>query len=524
MFSSPIIKPLTLTICVMVFASLSVEAAQDSLVRKRRAQEAFVNGLALQMRPDKQAEAILEFQQALRYDTSATIYAAIARSYAAMDKNTIALEYVQLAITRDSMLADTWELQSAILVDLGRYDEALISYEHIRKLSPSKRQLYTLGRLYEPRNAAKAIEVFEELARRDPDESIYMRLADLHRRLRNPEGRVEALARAAALNARDADIATELMDAYIETGRLGEAHALARTWTSSERSAQIWAAGLSRLVLDSLVLNLYRDSVDVMLAELEKIPSKPWQLATLAGVVAMHLGDTALATRFFESAMMPSQSQAEQFIQIASAYLAFKRLESAYDVLTRGLARHPDDMRILLMLGSVAQQMDRVNDALAWFKRVIEKDSTVDDAWMYLGMLYDGIGDTERSDASYERALALDPDNHLVNNNYAYALAIRGKNLQRASIMAGRAVQQSPSNPSYLDTYAWVLYQLAEFDKARVYIERAVSLGGNATHFEHLGDILEQLGDLGGALEAWRKALALDPSRVSVQNKLVKYR
>lgn len=523
MFSSPFIKTLALTICMMVFTSLSV-TAQDSLTRKRRAQEAFINGLALQMRPDMQAEAILEFQQALRYDSSAIILHAIGRSYAAMDKNVLALEYVQHAIALDSMLSDAWELQSEILVDLGRYDEALASYEHIRLLHPTKRQLITLGRLYEPRNAAKAIEVFEELVRREPDEFIYMRLADLHRRLRNSEGRVDALSHAATLNARDADIAAELIDAYMETGRLAEAHALLRMWQSSERSSQIWATGLSRLLSDTLLLNLYRDSVVAILAELERIPAKPWQLATLAGIVASNIGDTILADRFLESALLPMPSQAERYLQVATAYLSFRRAAAAYDVLTRGLARHPDDNRILLMLGSAAQQMDRANDALHWFNRAIAHDSTLDEAWMYLGILYDGIGDTERSDSAYERALTLDPDNHLVNNNYAYALSVRGKNLQQALAMAWRAVEQFPSNPSYLDTFAWVLYQLADYDKAKTYIERAVSLGGNATHYEHLGDILEQLGDLDGALEAWRKALILDPSRDSVQNKLVKYR
>jgi len=526
---SPLLKTPVVTICAMVFLLMIAlpatgQVTQDSSVRNRRAQEAFINGLALQMRPDKQADAILEFQQALRYDSSAAILNAIARSYAVMDKNVIALEYVQQALVKDSMLTDAWELQSEILVDLGRYDEALVSYEHIRRLSPSKRQLYTLGRMYEPRNAIKAIEVFNELALREPDESIYMRLANLYRRTRDIEGRVQALARAAELNTRDADIASELMDAYIESGRIGEAHALARSWTSSERSAQIWAAGLSRLVLDTLVLNLYRDSVDVMLAELERAPAKPWQLSTLAGVVALHLNDTALAYRFMESAVQGTPTQAEQFVQVASAYLAFKRMQAAYDALLRGLQHHPDDMRIMLMLGSVAHQMDRLQDAITWFNRVVARDSGNDDAWISLGALYDGIGDVDRSDAAYERALALDPDNHLVNNNYAYALAIRGKNLPLARLLAARAVQQAPTNPSYLDTYAWVLYQLSEFEKAKDYIERAVSLGGNATHYEHLGDILEQLGDLDGAVAAWRKALVLDPSRDAVQTKLVKYR
>jgi len=524
MLNRPFIKTLATVVLSMTFCALYIQAAPDSVMMKRRAQEAFVNGAALQMRPDKQAEAILEFQQALRYDSSAAILFAIARSYAAMDKNALALEYVQNALARDSMLVDAWELQSEILVDLGKYDEALASYEHVRGLHPTKRQLYTLGRLYEPRNAAKAVEVFEELVRRDPDESIYMRLADLHRRLRNTEARIDALARAAALNTRDADIASELMDAYVTSGRIAEAHTLVNAWKGSERNSQIWAAGLGRLIEDTLVLQLNKDSVQVMLIELEREPAKPWQLAAIAGMVALLIEDTSLADRLFESALLPTSSQAEQYLQVAAANLSVRRTNSAFEVLQRGLAKHPNDIRILMMLGSVAQQMELVRDAIVWFNRVVERDTTVEDAWMRLGMLYDSQDDSVRSDSAYDRTLILNPNNSMANNNYAYSLAMRGKNLQQARTMAWRAVEQEQKNPSYLDTFAWVLFQLGEFEKARTYIERAVLWGGNATHYDHLGDILEQLGDLDGAIEAWRKSLVLDPSRDSVQNKLVRYR
>jgi predicted negative regulator of RcsB-dependent stress response len=65
-----------------------------------------------------------------------------------------------------------------------------------------------------------------------------------------------------------------------------------------------------------------------------------------------------------------------------------------------------------------------------------------------------------------------------------------------------------------------VLYQLGEYQDARFYIERAISLGGNATHFEHLGDILWALGDTVGAASAWRQALTRDPSRTRIQDKI----
>jgi Tfp pilus assembly protein PilF len=137
------------------------------------------------------------------------------------------------------------------------------------------------------------------------------------------------------------------------------------------------------------------------------------------------------------------------------------------------------------------------------------------DAWVQLGILYDQRGSTDSSEANYRRALLLEPDNALALNNLAYSLSQRRIQLDQARAMAWRAVQSEPQNAAYADTYAWVLYQLGEYQDARFYIER-----GNATHFEHLGDILWALGDTVGAASAWRQALTRDPSRTRIQDKI----
>jgi len=81
-----------------------------------------------------------------------------------------------------------------------------------------------------------------------------------------------------------------------------------------------------------------------------------------------------------------------------------------------------------------------------------------------------------------------------------------------------------PSNPSYLDTHAWVLFQLGLPDEARRYIERAIQHGPSATIYEHHGDILEAIGLLDEAVRAWSEALRLDPERHSAASRISRYR
>lgn len=129
---------------------------------------------------------------------------------------------------------------------------------------------------------------------------------------------------------------------------------------------------------------------------------------------------------------------------------------------------------------------------------------------------YSFIGDTsheldkiEESDQAYETVLQLDPENALVLNNYAYYLSLRSENLERAKEMSFKAVELDPENASNIDTKAWVLYKLEEFEEAKIWIKKALEVDNNpsAEVLEHYGDICFQLNEKRKAIKYWKKAL-----------------
>ena len=88
--------------------------------------------------------------------------------------------------------------------------------------------------------------------------------------------------------------------------------------------------------------------------------------------------------------------------------------------------------------------------------------------------------------------------------------------------LTAKALSATTDNPAFLDTYAWVLYSRAKFKDARKAIERAISTGKvNATHLEHYGDILFQLGDVDGAVQQWEKARGLNANSETLNKKIV---
>jgi len=63
-------------------------------------------------------------------------------------------------------------------------------------------------------------------------------------------------------------------------------------------------------------------------------------------------------------------------------------------------------------------------------------------------------------------------------------------------------------NPTFLDTYGWILYEQGSYFMAKIYIEKAIANSKDnpsAEVLEHYGDVLYQTGEDEKALEQWKK-------------------
>lgn len=138
-----------------------------------------------------------------------------------------------------------------------------------------------------------------------------------------------------------------------------------------------------------------------------------------------------------------------------------------------------------------------------------------------LGDCYNGAKEYTKSDQAFEEALKFNPNNDMVLNNYSYYLSLRKENLDKAEKMSSLLVKNFPDNASYLDTHAWVLYAREKYKEAKKVIEKAIQNGqATATHYEHYGDILFQLGDIDNAVKQWQKAKQRDAGNASLDKKI----
>ncbi|MDW7694197.1 tetratricopeptide repeat protein [Flammeovirgaceae bacterium SG7u.111] len=130
-----------------------------------------------------------------------------------------------------------------------------------------------------------------------------------------------------------------------------------------------------------------------------------------------------------------------------------------------------------------------------------------------LGDVYNSLEEYDRSDDAYEAVLKEDPNNVYVLNNYAYFLSLRKEKMDKAKSMGEKLVQLEPNNPTYLDTFGWVLYVMEEYGEAQKYLKKAVENSpDNGTIIEHYADALYRTGDKDNALKYWKQALEVGGS------------
>ena len=155
---------------------------------------------------------------------------------------------------------------------------------------------------------------------------------------------------------------------------------------------------------------------------------------------------------------------------------------------------------------------------------VIQNKALENQFYMLLGDSYHKLKNNDKSNAYYEKAIALNPKNDYVINNYSYYLSLQKTNLGRAETLMKGCIERNPKNATFLDTYAWCLFVLEKYKEALPIIKTAYDNGGNksAVIVEHYGDILFKNGEKEKALKKWQEADKLGKASKLLKEKINK--
>lgn len=282
-----------------------------------------------------------------------------------------------------------------------------------------------------------------------------------------------------------------------------------------------------------------------------------WQVKMYLGAIAFSEGKDSLAIENFRFVTENANWNVQAWIRLGGLLFDNKKYEEASKIMYEAVESFPEDFAVNFILGLSLAQLNQQEDAEGYLQKAVELNPNDlnalsaygytlsqlkknDEAIRYLkhalridpddvnligtlGLIYNSINMHTESDSAYERALELDPENSLINNNYSYALAVRGEQLERALEMVKISIEADSLNSSYLDTIGWVYFKLGNYELAKKYLEKAIEVGGeSAVMLDHLADTEFKLGNTAKAKTLWEKAFELDPSNNEIQQKIDK--
>lgn len=263
-----------------------------------------------------------------------------------------------------------------------------------------------------------------------------------------------------------------------------------------------------------------KDSTQIV-ALFKRILARPQQNADLAMLCAQYMITKNMkkeSVPVLEQVLSLDPENKPARLQLLSYAIQDNELDEVIRIAKSALEYHPDALEFYYYLGVAYYQKEELDEALDVFtrgvKQINEKSdkAVASDFYAILGDIYHQKGNAEEAYAAYDSSLVYNPDNIGTLNNYAYYLSMEKRELDKAEEMSYRTVKAEPDNGTYLDTYAWILFEKGRYTEARIYIEQALRNDGDKSRVivEHCGDIYYMLGEKDKALEYWKKADAME--------------
>ena len=167
-------------------------------------------------------------------------------------------------------------------------------------------------------------------------------------------------------------------------------------------------------------------------------------------------------------------------------------------------------------LGDFLRREERYSEAKIAYDRAVDiyrENNNV--SWVVLyarGITHERLQEWDKAESDFRNALTINPDQANVLNYLGYSLIDRGEKLDEAMTMIEKAVSLQPESGYIVDSLAWGLFKLGQYETAIPHMEKAAELMPvDPIVTDHLGDLYWAVGRQLEAKFQWRRALSFDP-------------
>ena len=390
----------------------------------------------------------------------------------------------------------------ALYFQLKQNKKAISEIDKLIKKFPSEMRFQILrGDIYLQQNKAeKAFVIYQKVIAVDPRNAyVYVSLSDYYDKQKQPEKAIESIVNALKSDQLDVDTKMQVLGQYVtkigqDTAKLVETETLFKLL-------------VERYPLEEAVHGYYASFLQFQKRNAE-------------------------AASEFETMLIINPKNEKPWFELIQESLIADNYTKLLDITNRAIEQLPTNALLYYYKSIAHVRQTEWAAALQSTKTGLthltpEQAALKSDFYSQMADIYYGQAQRDSAFVAYELSLQANPKNMMVMNNYAYYLSLEKKDLKKAEKMSAKTVELEPKNSTYLDTYAWILYQQANYSLAKFYIERALdNLPKGAERgviLDHYGDILLMLNEDAKALEAWQKAydegLKTEELKMKIDNK-----
>lgn len=396
---------------------------------------------------------------------------------------------------------------------IGEVEMAALYYEAAHRFDTTAETiLASLAAVYtDLGDLDKAEKSLKNLIRKNPENPLYLEIwGDIHLQ-RGEYSQAIAIWEKAIAGAPDHySTRYKLIALYELQGRWKD---MARHYEAILQQFQDQTAVSAKLGAVYMKMKAFDRATEVYAKALLFDPNNAYIMESLA-LAQMLNKDYRGAIQTYENLLHLKSDQTAIHYRLASLAMQINDYEKALYHYRKIEKEYAQQFDVFRGIGFSLYQLKRVDEAVPYFEKAVRMNDRDILSITLLASILQDRQLYDRSDQYYEMALRIDPDNDLILNNYSYSLAERGIELEKALKMIKRALDKSPDNPHYLDTYGWVLYRQGLYDQAFRYIQKSYQI--DSTSWEvtmHMGDIYVKLQMPLRAIYYFERALQLPGNR-----------
>lgn len=376
---------------------------------------------------------------------------------------------VDAAVTKISGLASNEpdplvELGDVLWLELGRSEissgrrlaEAEKAYR--RALSLESTHVHGLNNLGSLLSKSECIEEAERLYMRaleakPDDERVWYNLGKLKSQDGRSEEAEESYRRAVEVDPGYSRAWHNLGNLLHESGRGEEAEEAYRHALKADPRSAMTLNSLGSLLV---ARNRPSDAEEAYRSAIEEDPrhsSALYNLGWLLHGAARH----AEAETYYRRAVEADPAESAAWNGLAVLIEEVGRREEAEQIYRRGLQANPGDAGLLNNLGNLLARTDQFGEAEAAFRLALDKGENRSLVIQNLALLLRRTGRSDEAEEALRQALAVEPQN--VHLWFALGSLLEETDRNGAEEAYRRAVEVEPDDPTFLNAYAWLLFQ-----------------------------------------------------------------